>query len=337
MHLPLYNIPRYIDCSKGNDDYLLLPRGNLSKMIEKIKEAKAEYEIIDERETGQKIDLHFNANLYDEQKTALKALLKENVGILSAGTGFGKTVVASSLIAERKTTTLVLVQSHALLEQWKKAIKQFLDFTPGTIAAGKDKSTGIVDIAIVNSLIEKGSDEVKPRSYKYGMLIIDECHHVSAFSTENLVSSFKAKYVYGLTATPIRRDGHQKIIFYQCGSVLYSTTTRQMNAVQDFAHYFIPRFSSFHYVPEHDELDSKNPSINQYYEKLVESQARNNLIIEDVKNAVKELWLSIADACTGTLLAKMKFRFLTMLIIDFLSLTECIRIGLRVIRILVIL
>ena len=138
------------------------------------------------------------------------------------------------------------------------------------------------------SLIEKGSDEVKPRSYKYGMLIIDECHHVSAFSTENLVSSFKAKYVYGLTATPIRRDGHQKIIFYQCGSVLYSTATRQMNAVQDFAHYFIPRFSSFHYVPEHDELDSKNPSINQYYEKLVESQARNNLIIEDVKNAVKD-------------------------------------------------
>ena len=288
MHLPLYNIPRYIDCSKENDDYLLLPRGNLSKMIEKIKEAKAEYEITDERETGQKIDLHFNANLYDEQKTALKALLKENVGILSAGTGFGKTVVASSLIAERKTNTLVLVQSHALLEQWKKAIKQFLDFTPGTIAAGKDKSTGIVDIAIVNSLIEKGSDEVKSRSYKYGMLIIDECHHVSAFSTENLVSSFKAKYVYGLTATPIRRDGHQKIIFYQCGSVLYSTTTRQMNAVQDFAHYFIPRFSSFHYVPEHDELDSKNPSINQYYEKLVESQARNNLIIEDVKNAVKD-------------------------------------------------
>ena len=337
MHLPLYNIPRYIDCSKENDDYLLLPRGNLSKMIEKIKKAKAEYEITDERETGQKIDLHFNANLYNEQKTALKALLKENVGILSAGTGFGKTVVASSLIAECKTNTLVLVQSHALLEQWKKAIKQFLDFTPGTIAAGKDKSTGIVDIAIVNSLIEKGSDEVKSRSYKYGMLIIDECHHVSAFSTENLVSSFKAKYVYGLTATPIRRDGHQKIIFYQCGSVLYSTTTRQMNAVQDFARYFIPRFSSFHYVQEHDELDSKNPSINQYYEKLVESQARNNLIIEDVKNAGKELWLSIADACTGTLLAKMKFRFLTMLIIDFLSLTECIRIDSNVIRILVIL
>lgn len=286
MHLPLYNIPRYIDCSKENEDYLLIPRGNLSNVIEKLEEANAKYEITDERETGQKIDLEFTGKLYDEQKGALKALLKEDVGILSAGTGFGKTVVASALIAERNVNTLILVQSHALLEQWKKAIKQFLDFTPGTIAAGKDKSTGIVDVAIVNSLIEKGSDEVKPRSYKYGMLIVDECHHVSAFSTENLVASFKAKYVYGLTATPIRRDGHQKIIFYQCGSVLYSTTIKQMNAAQDFAHYFIPRFSSFHYVPELTE--SKNPSINQYYEKLISNSTRNELIIADVKNAVKD-------------------------------------------------
>ena len=286
MHLPLYNIPRYIDCSKENEDYLLIPRGNLSNVIEKLEEANAKYEITDERETGQKIDLQFTGKLYDEQKGALKALLKEDVGILSAGTGFGKTVVASALIAERNVNTLILVQSHALLEQWKKAIKQFLDITPGTIAAGKDRSTGIVDIAIVNSLIEKGSDELRPRSYKYGMLIVDECHHVSAFSTENLVASVKAKYVYGLTATPIRRDGHQKIIFYQCGSVLYSTTTKQMNAAQDFAHFFIPRFSSFHYVPELTE--SKNPSINQYYEKLISNSTRNEQIIADVKNAVKD-------------------------------------------------
>ena len=133
-------------------------------------------------------------------------------------------------------------------------------------------------------MIEKGSDELRHRSYKYGMLIVDECHHVSAFSTENLVASFKAKYVYGLTATPIRRDGHQKIIFYQCGSVLYSTTTKQMNAAQNFAHYFIPRFSSFHYVPELTE--SKNPSINQYYEKL--SDSAQNVIFKTGRGTQKQ-------------------------------------------------
>ena len=235
-----------------------------------------------------------------------------------------------------------------MLEQWKKAIKQFLDITPGTIAAGKDKSTGIVDIAIVNSLIEKGSDELRPRSYKYGMLIVDECHHVSAFSTENLVASFKAKYVYGLTATPIRRDGHQKIIFYQCGSVLYSTTTKQMNAAQNFAHYFIPRFSSFHYVPELTE--SKNPSVNQYYEKLSDSaqnvifktgrgtRKQKNETLEKLKAvpADESLIILATGKYAGEgfdypridtlMLAKMKFKFLIMLIIEFLFLIECIRI-----------
>ena len=215
MHLPLYNIPHFIDCSKENEKYLLLPRCNLQTVIDKLAEAEAQYEISDARESGDTIEIENTVSLYDEQKIALAEMLKSVTGILCAGTGFGKTVVASALIAERKINTLILVQSHALLEQWKKSIKQFLNFTPGTIAAGKDKSTGIIDIAIVNSLVEKKSDEVKPRSYKYGMLIVDECHHVSAFTTENLVASFKSKYVYGLTATPIRRDGHQKIIFYQ--------------------------------------------------------------------------------------------------------------------------
>ena len=285
MHLPLYNIPRFIDCSKENETYLILPRGNLQTVIDKIEEAGALYEISDARETGDTIEIENAVSLYDEQKTALAAMLASDTGILCAGTGFGKTVVASALIAERKINTLILVQSHALLEQWKKAIKQFLNFTPGTIAAGKDKSTGIIDIAIVNSLVEKQSDEVKPRSYKYGMLIVDECHHVSAFTTENLVASFKSKYVYGLTATPIRRDGHQKIIFYQCGKILYSTTTKQMNAAQPFSHYFIPRFTSFHYLAE--KTDNKNPSINQYYEKIIANSARNELIISDVKSAIE--------------------------------------------------
>ncbi|MCI7567729.1 MAG: DEAD/DEAH box helicase family protein [Treponema sp.] len=155
MHLPLYNIPRFIDCSKEIEKYLLLPRGNLQTIVDIIKEAEALYEISDARETGAAIEIENKVSLYDEQKIALAEMLKSDTGIICAGTGFGKTVVASALIAERKINTLILVQSHALLEQWKKSIKQFLNFTPGTIAAGKDKSTGIIDIAIVNSLIEK--------------------------------------------------------------------------------------------------------------------------------------------------------------------------------------
>ena len=286
LHLPLYNIPRFIDCSKENRECLLLPRGLLDETLETLKSANAGYEIEDKKESGTKIDLAFKAEFYDEQKLALTGMLKNDTGILSAGTGFGKTVIAAALIAKRKTNTLILVQTHALLEQWKKSVKAFLDFAPGTIASGKDNSTGIVDITIVKSLTENNSDRVKPRTHKYGMVIIDECHHVSAFSTENLVASFCAKYVYGLTATPIRRDGHQKIIFYQCGKILFSTTSKQMNKTQNFGHYFIPRFSNFHFISDSNKTD-KNRSINSYYAELVKNEARNKLIAEDVKNAVK--------------------------------------------------
>ena len=196
MHLPLYNIPKYIDCSKETDSELILPRGNLAEIADMLKKAEVNYKISDARESGDEVDVVFKSELYEEQKSALKALLKSDCGVLSAGTGFGKTVTAAALIAERKVNTIIIVQNHNLLEQWKKSIKEFLGITAGTIAGGKDKSTGIIDIAIVNSLTEKGSDEVRPRSYKYGMVIVDECHHVSAFTTENLVNSFKAKYVY---------------------------------------------------------------------------------------------------------------------------------------------
>ena len=168
LHLPLYNIPRFIDCSKENTECLLLPRGLLDETLETLNSANAGYEIADKRENGTKIDLAFKAELYDEQKLALTEMLKNDTGILSAGTGFGKTVTAAALIAKRKTNTLILVQTHALLEQWKKSVKAFLDFAPGTIASGKDKSTGIVDIAIIKNADEKTIQEME--IYKNGKI-----------------------------------------------------------------------------------------------------------------------------------------------------------------------
>ena len=286
MRLPLYNIPRYIDCSGESENALLLPRGNLAQIEKLLKDYNTPYEITDEREQGMYIEVDFTAELYAEQKAALNAMLESEIGILSAGTGFGKTVTAAALIGERKTSTIILVQTHALLEQWKKAIKRFLNYEAGTIAAGKDTATGIIDIAIIKSLTEKKSETVKPRRYTYGMLIVDECHHVSAFGTENLVKSFRAKYVYGLTATPVRRDGRQKIIFMQCGQILYATSVKQMNLVQKFEHYFIPRFTNFHIAA--DNRTSEKPSIQNYYSELAQAEARNLLIVSDVRTAVKD-------------------------------------------------
>ena len=288
MRLPVWNKPRYIDCSKESQDELILPRGCLEEIKCCLDNLKVKYEISDNRIKGTTQNFSFNGTLKDNQPEALKALLAHDMGILSAGTGFGKTVTSTALIAKRNTSTLIIVHTQALLEQWKKAVKQFLDITPGIIAAGKDKSQGIIDIALIQSLIDSDkttkTSEVKQLAHEYGMVIVDECHHISAFSFESVLKSIPAKYVYGLTATPIRRDGHQPIIFMQCGPIRYSVDTRQMNKQQDFSHYLIPRFTSF--KPLSNEKPVEEMNITDIYSELCESSSRNEQIIEDIKEAV---------------------------------------------------
>ncbi len=288
MRLPVWNKPRYIDCSKETSDELIISRGCLEEIKCCLENLKVEYVISDNRTIGTIQNFSFNGILKDNQLEALESLLAHDLGVLSAGTGFGKTITSTSLIAKRNTSTLIIVHTQALLEQWKKAIKHFLDITPGIIAAGKDKSQGIIDIALIQSLINSDkatkTSEIKHLTHEYGMVIVDECHHISAFTFESVLKSIPAKYVYGLTATPIRRDGHQPIIFMQCGPIRYSVDTRQMNKQQDFSHYLIPRFTSF--KPLSNEKPVEEMNITEIYSELCESSSRNEQIIEDIKEAV---------------------------------------------------
>lgn len=293
MRLPTWDKPRYIDCSDDTEDELVLPRGCLENVLTVISDFGGINEIKDNRESGAKIDVEFSGELKDEQKEARDALLRNECGVLSVGTGFGKTVIATSLIAERKINTLIIVNTHALLNQWKKAVKNFLSFDADSIGGGKEKLTGLIDIAVMQSLLKKKSDEkvnnevseVKELVKNYGMVIVDECHHISAFTFEQVLKSVGAKYVYGLTATPVRRDGHQPIIFMQCGSVRFKTDAKVLAAEHGFSHYLIPRFSSFAPIAVYDE---KEKTVNHYYQAISESTARNALIVEDIKSAVSE-------------------------------------------------
>lgn len=206
-------------------------------IIEKLEEqgyiisVGAEYIIEDKRNIGSPVNLKFKGELYAEQQSAVNEMLKYENGVLSATTAFGKTVVASYIIALRSVNTLILVHSAALLEQWEKSLSQFLTFEDklpqqpttrgrkkkishiGLLGSGKNTFNGKVDIAIMQSSIK--DNEVKEFVKDYGMVIVDECHHVSAFSFEKILKTVNAKYVYGLTATPVRQDGHHPIIFMQ--------------------------------------------------------------------------------------------------------------------------
>ncbi len=302
MRLPTFDKPRVISLSEETPEYLCVPRGcevDLSKFLTK---NKINFECDDKTYIGKSICVEFNGQLREEQILAVDAMLKYDNGVLSATTAFGKTVIGAKLIAERKVNTLIIVHTQQLLEQWKERLKQFLTINEvlpiddtkkrrsqknvsiiGQIGAGKNTLRGIIDIAIMQSLVRKG--EVKELVKDYGMVLVDECHHVSAFSFEQILKNVVAKYVYGLTATPIRKDGHQPIIFMQCGPIRYKVNEIKQAEKLPFEHYVIPRFTSFRRPVC---LDEKEWSITKIYSEISTSQIRNDMIIQDVINCVNE-------------------------------------------------
>lgn len=300
MRLPIYDKPRIICAAEERDGYLALPRCCEADLIELLENAGASYEIEDKTFGGNEIRVGFNGELRPEQIPAAEALLAHNNGVLSATTAFGKTVIAAYLIGQRKINTLVLVHTQALLNQWKKALSEFLEINEtlpelpkkrgrkkersliGQLGGSKSNLSGFVDIAIMQSLIS--GDEVRELVKDYGMVIVDECHHVSAVSFEQVLKEVNAKYVYGLTATPVRQDGHQPIIYMQCGPIRYQVDAKVQAEKRPFDHAVIPKFTSFA-QPVTDKVPWK---ITDAYAAMQVNEERNGKIVADVLAAVTE-------------------------------------------------
>lgn len=298
MRLPVYNLPRIISCSEITDDYLILPRGCEESAIDFLRENNVDVEIQDKANPGMPITVEFNGQLYSEQEHAIEELARHRCGTLYATTAFGKTVTAAAMIARKKVNTLILVHTKALLDQWRKCLSEYLitDFQPeeqpkgrgrrkkfqqfGALSSTENTLNGNIDIALLQSCIN--DNEVKPFVREYGMVIVDECHHAPAFNFERVLREVNARYVYGLTATPIRKDGHQPIIFMQCGEIRYTSDSKVQQAQQSFRRLLIPRFTS------HRNLNADGSNYAQILEELTENESRNKLILDDVASNLAE-------------------------------------------------
>lgn len=231
------------------------------------------------------IDVNFNGSLHPGQQSVADRLLQFDTGVLSASTAFGKTVIAGYLIAQRKVNTLVVVHRRQLLDQWVSSLGAFLNLDKkeiGQIGGGRTKPTKLVDVAMIQSLGKKG--EISDFVGEYGQIIFDECHHISASSFELVARQAKAKYVLGLSATVTRKDGHQPIVFMQCGPVRYRIDDRKQAAARPFSHKVIIRRTEFSAPPVEENYSPT--AIQDLYSALTSDEERNALIIEDVITAV---------------------------------------------------
>ena len=296
MRFSTFSTPRIICCAELSEDFLVLPRGCEDAVTQLLESNFIAYRFEDQTYHGQPIHVTFNGQLRDEQQLALSKLTIKTNGTLSANTAFGKTVTAAALIASRQVNTLILVHTKALLEQWKNTLSRFLSiefeapqtptrrgrkktFSPiGTLDSSGNHLSNIIDIVVIQSCIN--NDDIKDFVRNYGMVIVDECHHVSAVQFERVLRFANAQYVYGLTATPIRKDGHQPIIFMQCGPIRYTANKSVQH--HSFTRELRPRFTAY------KDISAEPLTYTQQIHEIANNELRNRMIISDVCQAIQQ-------------------------------------------------
>ena len=282
MRLSTYGIPRIINCGEEYPKYIGLPRGCLKEVRQLIENAGSKFIIEDKKEDGRPLVVQFQGILTSWQQEAAGEILRHEIGVLSAATAFGKTVVALKIIADRKVNTLIIVNRRQLMDQWLERLKTFLVLPEnmlGQIGGGKDKLSGHIDVAMIQSLSRRNENILIE---KYGQIIVDECHHVSAFSFESVMKKPKARYVLGLTATPVRKDGHQPIIFMQCGPIVYTVGAKEAQVESGLLCRVDKRVTEF----KADQSDKT--TIQSLYKALSLDERRNSLLFDDILKALEQ-------------------------------------------------
>jgi len=280
------SLPRIIACAEDYPQHIGIPRGCLRNLEALLSELSIKTTLLDERTQGTPIEVSFVGDLYPDQRAAGEALLAHETGILWATTAFGKTVLAAWLIAQRGVNTLILVHRRQLMEQWVERLSSFLKLPPksiGCIGSGRNKPTGIIDVAIMQSLVHDG--KVDDRVGAYGYVIADECHHLASPNYAQVAGQAKARFFTGLTATLTRKDGHHPLVQMLCGPVRFRVDARQQAHQRPFTHSILVRPTS--YIPPLQLEEDRRLQFQTLYDGLINCRPRNELIVQDVIASVK--------------------------------------------------
>ncbi len=283
MRLPIYKTQRVLHWYEEGDRYIYIPRGRLEFLKEKMPDTKWNYS--NACSDGKTIEVNFKGTIREEQQEAIERLTRENLGILQADTGWGKTVAGLYMIASLKVNTLIIVSSTAIQSQWLNKIKTFLDYEDveknkdsfvGRIDGKKKVPLGNIDVAIDKSLSKYVN--LKELLSQYGMIIVDECQHIGSVTFDTILRNAPVKRVYGLSATPKRTDELTSVIKMYCGPIKAIGKTKKDNSIKKV---LVPRYTN-------TRILEKNYSNAEMLKRLSADKARNYLIFKDITSEYNE-------------------------------------------------
>lgn len=272
----------YFRMLEERDGYVVIPRGFVRELLLYCKEKHISYQLNDERKKLTEVNYSFKGSLYDYQKAAVDTVTKKEMGVIVAPPGSGKTIIGLSIIAQKEQPSLIIVHRKQLFDQWIERIQSFLgiaDTFIGKIVQGQQKIGTHITVAMIQSFT--GINESKDIFKSFGTIIIDECHHVPAKTFRQVISNFHCYYLYGLTATPIRRNNDEKLIFIHIGDVIHEMKLPTLNNAAAQKVSVIIRETELE-VP----FDYKTDKAETLLQILIHDSSRNSLIIDDVLSEV---------------------------------------------------
>ena len=277
-----YNIEKYFKLIEETSEAIIIPRGFISELIQFCKAENIPFKIIDKRSKKKEITVSSTIELRHQQKEVLERLDKKDFGVVVDPPNSGKTIIGLELIVRKRQPTLILVHRRQLFDQWMDRIQSFLRIPKdkiGQIGNQKNKIGKEITIAMIQSLTRKESLEYL--SNEFGMIIVDECHHIPAKSFRSVISQLNSYYLYGLTATPKRKNNDEKLIYMYIGNILYEMTQEEQLLAQNLkAEINIKETNLF--APFDYRID-KYEMISQI---LIHDTHRNSIIIDDIEQNI---------------------------------------------------
>jgi superfamily II DNA or RNA helicase len=273
-----YNIEKYFKLIEETPEGIIIPRGFASSLVKFCNSENIPIKIIDERCKQEEITVNSKIDLLPHQEEVLERTETKDFGVIVSPPGSGKTIIGLELIAQKKQPTLILVHRKQLFDQWIDRIQNFLSIPKnkiGQIGNQKDKIGKEITIAMIQSLTRGDLTELKNR---FGMVIVDECHHIPAKSFREVITQLNCYYLYGLTATPKRKNNDEKLIYVYIGNIIYEMTQKELLEQQNSKAEINIRETEL-FVP----FDYKTDNYETVSRVLIYDTNRNNLILKDIE------------------------------------------------------